>query len=162
MIGTIEDLIALGNETRYEPLDRAVVRPPGPVAQALRLSRGSRVVRFVGVRHNEEGPFQHVTAYLPEALGRPLLEEDLTSTSVIATVERRLGILVKFSEQVIDVARAPKAVANLLGVPPRTPLLHFQRTYFNDSGEPVEFAVSYQSAERFPYRVMLHRSGRRG
>ena len=68
----------------------------------------------------------------------------------------------KFSEQVINVARAPKAVAELLGVPPRTPLLHFQRTYFSEGGDPIEFAVSYQSGERFPYRVMLYRSGRRG
>ena len=162
VIGSIEDMIALGNETRYKPLERGVVKPPPPVAHALRLARGGRVVRFVGVRHNDEGPFQHVTVYLPEALGRPLLEEDLSATSVIATAERRLGITVKFSEQVIDVARAPKAVAQLLGVPPRTPLLHFQRTYFSEGGDPIEFAVSYQWAERFPYRVMLHRSGRRG
>ncbi|MBI4589414.1 MAG: GntR family transcriptional regulator [Candidatus Rokubacteria bacterium] len=162
VIGSIEDMIALGNETRYKPLERAIVKPPTPVARALRLAKNASVVRFVGVRSNDEGPFQHVIAYLPEALGQPLLQEDLTTTSVIATVERRLGIAVKFSEQVIDVARAPKAVADLLGVPPRAPLLHFQRTYFNEGGEPIEFAVSYQSAERFPYRVMLYRSARRG
>jgi len=162
VIGSIEDMIALGNETRYKPLERGIVKPAPAVAKTLRLEKGARVVRFVGVRHNDAGPFQHVTVYLPEALGRPLLEEDLSTTSVIATAERRLGIPVKFSEQVINVARAPKAVAELLGVPPRTPLLHFQRTYFSDSGEPIEFAVSYQSGERFPYRVMLYRSGRRG
>jgi GntR family transcriptional regulator len=162
VIGSIEDMIALGNETLYKPLDRGVVKPGPAVAKALRLAKGARVVRFVGVRHNDAGPFQHVTVYLPETLGRPLLEEDLSTTSVIATAERRLGIAVKFSEQVINVARAPKAVADLLGVPPRTPLLHFQRTYFSDSGEPIEIAVSYQSGERFPYRVMLYRSGRRG
>ena len=162
VIGSIEDMIALGNETRYKPLERSIVKAPAPTAQALRLAKNAKVVRFVGVRHNDDGPFQHVTVYLPEALGRPLLDEDLSATSVIATAERRLGITVKFSEQVINVARAPKAVADLLGVPPRTPLLHFQRTYFNESGEPVEFAVSYQSGERFPYRVMLYRSGRRG
>ncbi len=162
VIGSIEDMIALGNETRYKPLERGVVKPVPAVANTLRLGKGARVVRFVGVRHNDAGPFQHVTVYLPEALGRPLLEEDLSTTSVIATAERRLGIPVTFSEQVINVVRAPKAVAELLGVRPRTPLLHFQRTYFSDSGEPIEFAVSYQSGERFPYRVMLYRSNRRG
>lgn len=162
VVGSIEDMIALGEETRYKPLERSVVKAAPAVAQALHLTENAKVVRFVGVRHNEAGPFQHVTVYLPAALGRALLEEDLSATSVIATVERRLGIVVKFSEQVINVAHAPKAVAELLGVAPRRPLLHFQRTYFNERGEPVEFAVSYQSGERFPYRVMFYRSPRRG
>ncbi len=162
VIGSIDDMIALDNETRYKPLERGVVKPPAEVARALRLTRGARVIRFAGVRHNDAGPFQHVTVYLPEALGRSLMEEDLTTTSVIARVESRLGIAVKFSEQVIRVGCAPKAVAELLDVPPNTPLLHFQRTYFTEGGDPVEFAVSYQSAARFPYRVMLFRSARRG
>ncbi|HET7874900.1 MAG TPA: GntR family transcriptional regulator, partial [Methylomirabilota bacterium] len=137
VIGSIEDMIALGNETRYKPVERGVVWPPAEVARALRLPAGARVVQFIGVRHTDEGPFQHVAVYLPEHLGRSLLEEDLSTTSVIATVERQLGIPVKFSEQVIDVARAPKAVAELLGVPPRTPLLHFRRTYYSEVGDAV-------------------------
>lgn len=164
VIGSIEDMIALGDETRFKPVEHAIVTPPAEVARALRLEDRvtARVVRITGIRHNDAGPFQHVTVYLPEAVGRPLLDEDLSATSVIAAAERRLGIAVKFSEQVIAVARAPKAVADLLGVGRGTPLLHFRRTYFGESGEPIEFAVSYQSAERFPYRVMLYRSSRRG
>lgn len=161
VIGTIEDMMALGDETRYKPLERGPVKAPPHVAQALGLAAGSPVVRFVGVRHSDEGPFQHVVAYLPEPLGRPILEEDLTATSVIATVERRLGVVVKFSEQLIDVARPTRAVTDLLAVRPGTPLLHFRRTYFSEGGGPVEFAESYQVADRYPYRVMLHRSARR-
>jgi GntR family transcriptional regulator len=162
VIGSIEDMIALGNETRYRPLEQGVVRPPAPVARALRLAKDARVVRLVGVRYQDDAPFQHVTAYLPEPLGHPILAEDLSTTSVIATLERRLGASVKFSEQVIRVARAPRMVADCLGVRPGTPLLHFGRTYFGEGGDPLEFAVSYQSAERYPYRVMLYRSPRHG
>jgi GntR family transcriptional regulator len=132
------------------------------VAQALRLGPTDRVARITGVRHTDDAPFQHVTAYLPERVGRAILDEDLTRTSVVATVERRLALPIKFMEQVVDVVIASKAVAELLNVPPRTPLLHFRRTYFSDGGDPVEHALTYQVGQRYPYRVLLFRSDRRG
>jgi hypothetical protein len=38
----------------------------------------------------------------------------------------------------------------------------FERTYFAANGEPVEHAVSYQTGRRYPYRVILSQSDRRG
>jgi len=64
-------------------------------------------------------------------------------------------------EQVTDAMLAPRQVAELLQVRPRTPLLFFERTYFSVAGDPIEHAVSYQTSRRYPYRVVLSRSGRR-
>jgi len=64
-------------------------------------------------------------------------------------------------EQLADAALAPRNVAELLHVRPRTPLLLFERTYFASSGEPVEYAISYQVTRRYPYRVVLARADRR-
>ena len=61
----------------------------------------------------------------------------------------------------VDAALAPRAVAELLHLRPRSPLLLFQRTYFAASGEPVEYAITYQTGRRYPYRVGLSRSERR-
>jgi GntR family transcriptional regulator len=162
VIGSVEDMIALGNETWFKPLGREIVQPPGPVARALQLDPAERAARITGVRHTDDAPFQHVTAYLPERIGRAILDEDLTKTSVVATVERKLGIPIKYVEQVVDVALSPKAVAELLNIPARAPLLHFQRTYFSDGGEPVEHALTYQVGGRYPYKVLLFRSERKG
>lgn len=162
VIGSVEDMIALGDETWFKPLAREIVLPPAPVAQALRLGPAERVARITGVRQTDDAPFQHVTAYLPERVGRAILDEDLTRTSVVASIERKLALPIKFMEQVVDVVLASKGVAALLNVPPRTPLLHFQRTYFSDGGEPVEHALTYQVGARYPYKVLVFRSGRRG
>ena len=56
---------------------------------------------------------------------------------------------------------APRHVAELLPVRPRTPLLFFARTYVSASGDPVEHAITYQLSRRYPYRVVLSRSDRR-
>jgi GntR family transcriptional regulator len=161
VIGSVGDMIALGDETWFKLVSRDVLRVPANIAQALRLPPGTSAHRVVGVRHAETGPFQHVTAWLPSAIGSALSDEDLSKTSLIGAIERHLDLPIMFLDQVVDAALAPRVVAELLQVRPRTPLLLFERTYFAASGEPVEFAVSYQTSRRYPYRVVLSRNERR-
>lgn len=161
MIGSLDDMIALGDETWFKLVSRDIVPLAANIAQALRLPPGSKAYRLVGVRHAEAGAFQHVTAYVPEAVGRALSDEDLSKTSLIGAIERQLSVPIKVLEQVADAVRAPRQVSELLQLRPRTPLLLFERTYFAASGEPVEHAITYQSPRRYPYRVVLSRPERR-
>jgi len=151
----------MAEETWFKLLSREVVVVPANIAQALRLAPGSSAYRVVGVRHADNGPFQYVTAYVPEAVGRALSDEDLSKTSMVGAIERHLAMPIKFMEQVTEAALAPRHVAELLQVRPRTPLLLFERTYFAVSGEPVEHAQTYQTSRRYPYRMVLSRADRR-
>lgn len=161
VIGSVDDMIALGEETWFKLVSRDVTPIPANIAQSLRLPPGSSAYRVIGVRHAETGPFQHVTAYLRRETGERLSDEDLSKTSLLGAVERQLGVSVKFLEQTTDAVLAPRHVAELLQLRPRTPLLMFERTYFTAIGEPVEHAVSYQTSRRYPYRLVLSRPERR-
>jgi len=161
VIGSLDDMIALAEENWFKLISRDVVRVPPNIAQALRLPPGSLGYRIVGVRHSENGPFQHVTGWIPEPIGRGVADEDLSKASLIAVIERHLGIEVKFLEQVVDAALAPRHVAELLQLRPRTPLLLFERTYIAANGSPVSHAATYQTGRRYPYRVILSQADRR-
>ncbi len=161
VIGSVDDMIALGEETWFKLVSREVVPVAANIAQALRLPPGSSAWRVVGVRHAETGPFQYVTGYLRKEIGDALSDEDLSKTSLVGAIERQLGVSIKFLEQTADATLAPRHVAELLQLRPRTPLLLFERTYFASSGEPVEHAVSYQTSRRYPYRIVLSRPERR-
>jgi len=160
VIGSLGDMIALGDETWFKLVTREALRLPANIALALRLPPGSWAYQIVGVRHADSGPFQHVTTYVPTAIGRALEHEDLSKTSILGAIERHVGVSVKYMEQVADAALAPRRVAEFLQIRPRSPILFFQRTYFAASGEPVEHAVTYQACRRYPYRVMLSRPER--
>lgn len=162
VIGSIADMIALGDETWFKLLSREVVPVPANIGQPLRLSPGSRAYRVCGVRYADGGPFQHVTAWHPVAIGEALSEEDFSKTSMIAAIERQLATPIKTLDQVVDAVLAPRHVAELLEIRARAPVLCFERTYYAASGEPVEHAVTYQTGRRYPYRVVLARSERRG
>jgi len=161
VIGSVGDMISLGDETWFKFVSRDVVLLPANIAQALRLPPRSSAYCIVGVRNAETGPFQHVTAYMPLTIGTALSEEDLSKTSLIGAIERILGVPIKLMEQVVDAALAPRHVAELLQIRARSPLLFFERTYFAASGEPVEHAVSWQTGRRYPYRIVLSRAERR-
>lgn len=161
VIGSIEDMMALGEETWFKLLGREAVAAPPNIAQALRLAPGSVVYRISGVRHADAGPFQHMTAWLPHAVGAPLSEEDLSKTSLIAAIERHTGRAIASMDQVVEAALAPRHVAELLQIRARSPLLRFERTYRDGRGEPVEHVVTYQTSRRYPYRIVLSRADRR-
>jgi len=93
VIGSVDDMIALGDETWFKLLSHETVPVPANIAQALRLPPGSTASRIIGVRHADSGPFQHVTAWLPSALTAKLSDEDLSKTSLIAAIERDLSHL---------------------------------------------------------------------
>ena len=161
VIGSVGDIMALGDETWFKLVSRDDAPVPANIAQALRLLPGSLATRVVGVRHGDDGPFQHVTAYVPTAIGAAVAHEDLTRTALISAVERHVGAPIKFLEQVVDATLVPRRVAELLEVRPRTPVLLFERTYVAASGEPVEHVVVYHIARRYPYRMVLDRAQRR-
>jgi GntR family transcriptional regulator len=161
VIGSVDDMMALGEETWFKLVGRETVPVPANIAQALRLPPGSSAFRVVGVRHAENGPFMHMTAYVRKELADVLSQEDLSKTSLVGVVERHLGVTVKFLEQTVDAALAPRHVAEMLQLRPRTPLLLFDRTYFASSGEPVQHVLTYQTSRRYPYRVVLSRPERR-
>ena len=161
VIGSVGDLMALGDETWFKFVSRGVVLLPANIAQALHLPPRSSAYCIVGVRNAETGPFQHVTAYMPLTIGTALSEEDLSKTSLIGAIERLLGVPITLMEQVVDAVLAPRQVAELLQIRARSPLLFFERTYFAASGEPVEHAVSWQTGRRYPYRIVLSRADRR-
>ena len=161
VIGSVGDMMALGDETWFKLLGRDIVPVPANIAQALRLPPRSSVYRISGVRHADSGPFQHVTAYVPLTIGTALSDEDLSKTSLIGAIERVLGVQIKLMEQVVDAALAPRQIAELLQLRPRSPLLLFERTYSAANGEPVEYAITYQTGRRYPYRLVLSRTDRR-
>jgi GntR family transcriptional regulator len=161
VIGSLDDMMALGDETWFKVIARELAPLPPNIAQALRRPPHSNAWRLVGVRSADQGPFQHTTAWLSPSIGAALSEEDLSKTSLIGAMERQLGVRIKVLEQVVDAVLAPRHVAELLQLRPRTPLLVFERTFFSVSGEPVEHAITYQTGRRYPYRMVLSRSERR-
>jgi GntR family transcriptional regulator len=157
-LGSLEDLIAEGEESLLEVLSREELPASPEVAEELQVAVGASVLRIEG-RRSRERPFKYQIAYVaPSVATRLDPAMDLSHSSIIAVIEAKLGIALGEADQRIDAALPTRRIARLLSISPRTPVLVTRRTYYAKTGEPLEYGVSYYSSRDFTYELRLMRS----
>lgn len=162
--GSVEDLMGITQDTEFEllsPLHEAV-----DAAAASRLGvDGERVMCTTFRRIHDGVAFCSTRVFLPLRIGRMLSgAPELTQVgsmrraTVIGLIDAVAEQPVAEAEQVITAAPVPAEVSGHLRVPPGTPALRIDRTYFDPAGVAVELAISYFHPEHYSYRVRLQRA----
>jgi len=154
--GMLENLIAMGLRTEVELLEFEWVPAAPDVAAALEVGAGEPVQQAVRVRSSDEGPFSHLTTWLPERVGRGIDPNDLASQPLLVLLERA-GVRVDGAEQTIGATLADTAVAPRLDVEVGWPLLSIVRTVRDAAGRPVEHLRALYRPDRYQYRMALDR-----
>jgi GntR family transcriptional regulator len=162
--GSVEELMGLSLDTELVLVDPLTLEVD--VAAASRLRQETDVVGHVTFLRRSRGEVFCVTStYLPSSLV-PLLSdvEDLheagrvSRVTIIGLLDARMQSPIASAEQSITATTAEGEVARSLGCDPGRSLLRIDRLYFDDSGAPVELAVSHFLPNHYSYRVTLQRS----
>jgi GntR family transcriptional regulator len=124
------------------------------VAAVLGVEPGSDIQRAVRIYHGANGPFSHLTTFVPGALGRSWSREDLHQRPLISLLESA-GVAIGGSEERIIAVLADETVAGPLKVDLGTPLLLIKRTVFDTANRPVEHLVALHPSDRYQYSVSL-------
>ncbi|MFQ5625125.1 MAG: GntR family transcriptional regulator [Methyloligellaceae bacterium] len=156
--GLLENLLAMGLETKVSLLSFDYVGADSDVTRALQLEEGSQVQRAVRVRRLDDEPFSHLTTFVPEDIGRSFSRDDLASRPLLALLERS-GVIIGKAEQTISATLADMDVSSLLGLGLGSPLLSIQRIVYDQNERPVEFIRGLYRPDRYQYRMMLSRVG---
>ncbi len=156
--GFAEAMEALGHDTHNRVLSVREVAAGEAVAQRLRLAPGETVVEIRRVRHLGLAPVSLDLTWLPCALGRRVVREDLAVRDIFAVLEAECGVLLGHADLVIDATLADAAQAALLGLAPGVPLLHIERLTCGRDGQPLDYEHLYCRADNFQYRLRLQRS----
>ncbi|MEI4472319.1 GntR family transcriptional regulator [Frigidibacter sp. MR17.24] len=135
--GNLENLLAMGLETEVRLLSHGFVPAPAEVAGALGIAARAQVLRTERVRALAGRPFSHLTAWLPEEIGRALPVEGLRTRPLLELIEAA-GHRVARARQVISASLAAPDVAAALEVEPGAALLAIRRTVFDDGGRAVQ------------------------
>ncbi len=133
-------------------------------AARLRLATGEPVVRFFWVRAGDDGANATCDVYLAKSYADRLPDdwaERLSKRRLLHLVERHCGVKAVRVRQVSSATAATPEVAARLGVPPGSPLLCLERTYFDADGGVVEHSRILGRADRCQQVVELFRTGRR-
>ena len=130
------------------------VPAPAEVANALKLSRGTRVLHFERLRLATDQPISLMVNFLPVALDE-LVTEACLKTSGLYRLIRQGGIHLRLASQTIGARSARQREARLLKVPTGAPLLTMQRISYDDTGQPVEYGSHVYPAERYSFEMSV-------
>jgi len=142
------DALGLSHATRV--LDARTIPAPQSVAEALSLPAGAGVVKIRRLRVVADKPAALHTAYLPERFAA-LLDEDLRGS--LTDLMRHLGAVVEDARDWVEAVVAARDDADLLNVPPGSPLVQVQGIGFTSLRDPVRYTAALYRADRFRFSV---------
>ena len=154
--GLIESLLAMGRRTEVTLLDFAYVPAPGEVAAALGVPAGTVVQKSMRLRAASGVPFSHLTAWVPETIGRHYGAADLAQRPLLRLLEDA-GARAAAAEQVISARLADSSVAPLLHVAPGSALLWVRRQVRDPAGRVIEAIEALYRPEMYEYQIEMVR-----
>jgi GntR family transcriptional regulator len=158
LTGFYSDMIARGYRPVTRVLRQEVVAADAPVAEALGLEAGARVVQLDRLRFVEDQPIVLVTTYLPHELCAAVLGEDLSGQSLYAVLEEKCGLVIETGRRTLEAVAAGKEEARLLGVELGAPLMKLDSVSLLADGTPVEYYRALHRGDRSRFEVKLIRS----
>jgi len=149
-----DDLKESGQAPSTRLLAFEQVPAPAEVANALKLSRRTRVLHFERLRLATNQPIALMVNFLPVALEH-FVNEDALKTTGLYRLLRQGGIHLRLASQTIGARSAGPREAWQLNVPTGAPLLTMQRISYDDAGQPVEYGSHVYPAERYSFEMSV-------
>lgn len=140
--------------TKVRMLDFAYVEPPPDVRKALGLAEGAAAQRSVRVRSIEGTPIFHLTAYVPEDIGRTYSRSDMR-VKPLTELLRRQGIVFTAVDQVVTAVLAQPREAEALGIAIGAPLLSIIWVMKDQSGRAVQHSTCLARPDMYHLQTNL-------
>lgn len=151
--GTLYSLFSSVERTGHRPSSEVRVleaRADGVVAARLGLEESTPLVHLERLRLSDGEPLAIDRVWLPAQIAAPLLEADLTHTSVYAELERCCGIRLTGGREQVRAVVPSAEEQRLLGIGPGVAGLHVERVG-ELRGRPVEWRQTLFRGDRFAF-----------
>jgi GntR family transcriptional regulator len=154
----LESLLTLGRTTKVKLIEYSNEVGEASVLNMLHLEPNEHVIRAVRVRWLENKPLGCVVSYMPAKLGLDFSRAELEAHPMIKLLERT-NLKIGTATQTISATSADAALASMLDVEIRAPILRIGRVLFSAGGEPLLYTMAQYRADRYQIRLDLHSFG---
>jgi DNA-binding GntR family transcriptional regulator len=152
-----EDLLRAGRSPTTRVLELRRVPATSDLSGRLQVEPGTEILELERLRFVDAEPIALMTNFLP---GRVELDEPSLVAGSLYQLLRAQGVRLVFGRQKIGARPASPREGRLLDVRRGAPLLRMERTTFDETGQPVEYASHLYPAERYSLEMTV--SGRLG
>jgi GntR family transcriptional regulator len=162
LTGFVEDMLLQSRKPSARVIDRRIIPADSLVASKLQVAEGTMVVQILRVRLADDVPLSLDETYLPERLGRRVLNDDLTTQPIFTLLEQRYDTPLLEAEYDMGAVLAEPKVAFALEVDSGTPIFQIDRTSYSVNHRPVDYERLYYRGDLIRFRTRLERkSGQR-
>lgn len=155
--GFVEDMETLGRRASARVLDKKLVPANEDVAQHLRLTIGTMVMRIQRVRLADEMPLSFDETYLPREIGEKVVENDLESEPIFTLLEEKYSMPLIEAEYKLEATAADSVVARALGVSAGSPIFQIERTSFCEGHQPIDYEKLHYRGDHIRFVTRLAR-----
>jgi GntR family transcriptional regulator len=156
IVSFTEDMRQRGFEPGTQVLSAGLVPATPEGAEKLEVEEGEELARLERLRLANGEPMSMEESFLVHRYCPGVLQHDYASQPLREILERAYGLRLVSAKQVIRAVSAPNRLAELLGVPAKSPLLFIERVSYSQGGLPVEFLRLYYRADRYSLYNELH------
>jgi len=159
--GFYEDMVAKGLTPVTRVLRQEVQPADKKIANYLQIEPGDKVIVIERLRSVDSEPINLVTTYLPYDICPDLIDEDLTTQSLYALLEKKHGLELSHGRRTIEAVAANQYEAQLLGVEEGAPLVLLDSVSYLRDGRPIEYFHAVHRGDRSRFEVEVVRGVRR-
>jgi len=149
-----ESAVAAGLKPSNRLIKTEVILPEATVAKLLEIEEGESVFKIQRVRLLDDEPVSFHVNYICTKLIPDLLDHDLATESLYA-IYRENGLYPSTGHQKVKAMLAGERIGELLEVAPSAPLLSISRVTRGIYGEPIEYTLTYNRADRYEASMNL-------
>lgn len=151
----VESLIAFGRRTKVEVISFALEPVGRDMAAILSLGVEATVARALRIRFLDDMPLGAIESFVPELFAAGLTGRALTTTPLLELI-RSSGHAIGGGTQRISAVAADPALAALLRVEPRAPIIRIDRVVRDPSGTALLATTAQYRGDRYHLSVDLN------
>lgn len=155
--GLAEAMAPQGHAIRNQVLELSRVAADAAVATRLGLPPGTTVTHIRRVRLLDGLPLSVDLSWLPMDLGERVAGGDLEGRDIFVMIEQDFGVPLGHADLAIEAVPAGTAIAQRLGLPPGSAVLHIERLTHSREGRPIDHEHLYCRSDRFELRLRIDR-----
>ena len=148
-----ERMEGLGLRPSSRILDASTVKADLLQAEQMRVRPKEHLIRVERLRLADNKPVAIELVYVVFSEFPELLNHRLESTSLMKVLAEHYYVVITHTDETIEARAANKAVANLLQVKAKTPLIHLDQVLFTVRNKPVALSSGWYRPDIFSFRI---------
>ncbi|MBV8610302.1 MAG: GntR family transcriptional regulator, partial [Singulisphaera sp.] len=157
LTGFVEDMVAVGLQPSAKVLGTAPTEANETIARQLRVPIGTAVMQIRRVRMADDVAISLDETYLPLALGRKVVENDLEVYPIFSLLEGKYDTPLLEADYRIEAVSADPFVAEALGVEDKSPILLIERVSYSLDHRPVDYEKLFYRGDKLRLTTRLRR-----